>query len=277
MNLKIIIMLLVLVMSVGCSSSYTITDDAQRIINNFPNIKNAKQVQIMKGTQYATPAFIFDSGISGKNVMILGGTHGNEPAGYEAALRLLEQLENKLPKSGKVILIPLANKQSIINKSRRIPVPDGADYERGNLNRCYPGKESGLPMEQMAYEIEQLTREHKVNVFIDIHEARFFHLDTPKKSKRKKGLGQTIIYYPNEKASWIVMNLIDTINETIDVSEEQFSAIERPILNSAAWWAGKYLEIPGFTFETTQKMDLEKRINFHLLLVKTVLELSEIW
>ena len=277
MSLKIIIVLLVLVMSVGCSSTYTLTDKAQQIIDNFSSIDNAEKIELMKETPHATPAFIFDSGMSGKNVMILGGTHGNEPASYEAALRLLEQLENKLPRSGKVILIPLANRQSVINYNRRIPVPVGADIERGNLNRCYPGKENGLPMEQMAYEIEQFAREHKVDIFIDIHEARYFHLNTPKESNRDQGLGQTIIYYPNDESSWIVMNMLDEINENIENKDEKFSAVEMPIKHSAAWWAGKDLKIPAFTFETMRKMDLEKRINFHLLLVRTVLELSEIW
>ncbi len=266
-----------MVTSIGCSSTYKLTDEAQNIISNFASIKNAEKIELLEETDYATLAFIFDSGKGGKNIIIIGGTHGNEPAGYEAALRLLEQFENTPPKQGKVIIIPLANRQSVNNYARRIPVPEGVDKERGNLNRCYPGKEDGLPMERMAYEVEKLVRENNIDVFIDMHEARYFHLNTPKESNRDQGLGQTIIYYPNNESSWIVMNLLDGINESIKNKDEVFSAVEMPIKNSAAWWAGKYLNIPAFTFETMRKMDLEKRIDYHLKMVKTVLELSETW
>lgn len=276
-SLRAIIVLLILVMNIGCSSSYTLTNEAQQIIDSFSSIDYATKVELLKDTPYATPAFIFDSGRKGKNVMILGGTHGNEPAGYEAALRLLELLKNKSPKNGKVILIPLANRQSVINYDRRIPVAEGIDIERGNLNRCYPGKENGLPMEKMAYEVEKLAKENNIDVFIDMHEARYFHLNTPAESNRDQGLGQTIIYYPNDESSWIVMNMLDSINETIDNRDEQFSAIESPILHSAAWWAGKDLNIASFTFETMRKLELQKRINYHLKLAQTVLEISEIW
>jgi hypothetical protein len=110
-----------------------------------------------------------------------------------------------------------------------------------------------------------------------MHEARYFHLNTPKESNLDQGLGQTIIYYPNDESSWIVMNLLDEINETIKNKDEKFSAVEMPIKHSAAWWAGKELNIASFTFETMRKMDLDTRVNNHLKLVRIVLELNKIW
>jgi len=277
MKLKVIYLILILILSFGCSSSYNITDEGEQVIADFGKINSTKKVELLANTKYSTPAFIFDSGKDGKTVMILGGTHGNEPAGYEAALRILKLAEKNPPKKGKLIILPLANRQSVINYERRIPVPDGVeDIERGNLNRCYPGKENGLPMEQMAFEITRMAKENKVDVFIDLHEARYFHLNTPKESNRKKGLGQTIIYYPNEESSWIVMNLLDDINEKIDNKDEKFSALEQPILHSAAWWAGKEMNIAAFTFETMRKLEIEKRINYQIKLVRPTLELSEI-
>ncbi|MCP5064055.1 MAG: hypothetical protein GY936_16560 [Ignavibacteriae bacterium] len=268
---------LIFVMNLGCTSSYELTLNAKQIIDSFEKINKAEKIDLLKGTEYSTPAYIFDSGREGKSILILGGTHGNEPAGYEAALRLLNSFESKPPLNGKIIIIPLANIHSVNNYARRVPVPEGVDMERGNLNRCYPGKEDGLPMEQMASQIEKLCKEYSIDIFIDMHEARYFHLNTPKESNRDQGLGQTIIYYPNDESSWIVMNLLDGINERIENNDEKFSAVEMPIKNSAAWWAGKYLNIPAFTFETMRKMDLDKRINYHLELVKIVFKLNDIW
>jgi hypothetical protein len=272
-----LLIILVMMLGIGCSSTYNLTGEATGIIANFKNIHNAKKVQLLKETQYTTPAFIFDSGNIGKTVMIIGGTHGNEPAGYEAALRILKLVESNSPKNGKLIIIPLANRRSVYNYNRRIPVPKGINIERGNLNRCYPGKKMGFPMERMAFEIGEIAIKNNVDVFIDLHEARYFHLNTNKESNRDQGLGQTIIYYPNEISSWIVMNLLDGINETINNPNEKFSAVERPIMHSAAWWAGKKLNVASFTFETMRKMKLKKRIDYHINLVEIILKMEKIW
>ena len=71
--------------------------------------------------------------------------------------------------------------------------------------------------------------------------------------------------------------MLDQINSTISDPDIQFSALERPILHSAAWWAGKELGIAAFTFETTQSLDIQLRIGYHLQLVKIVLEAEEVW
>jgi len=239
--------------------------------------KEATSITIMQGTSYATPAFLFDSGVEGSSIIILGGTHGDEPAGYEAAMRLVKMLGEKSPKSGKVILIPLANRVAVANYNRRILVPQGADKEQGNLNRCYPGKVNGLPMEQMAYQIEKIARQHSVDVFIDMHEARYLHLNTPAESEKEVGLGQTLIYYPNEPTSELLIDLLDGINSTISESDDKFSSMERPILNSAAWWAGENLNIAAFTFETTRAMPIKTRIGYHLELVRIALQAKGIW
>ena len=152
-------------------------------------------------------------------------------------------------------------------------MPDSVDREKGNLNRCYPGDENGLPMQRMAFEIEKLVKEYSITVFIDLHEAINYHLDIEETAERK-GLGQTIIYSPNETSTWIVMNILDQINSEIEDPKQKFAALERPILNSAAWWAGKYLGIASFTFETSRKDPIEDRINYHLRLVDIVLELE---
>src|SRR5437867_9239804 len=40
---------------------------------------------LMAGTPYETPLYIRGSGNPGKTVLVLGGVHGNEPAGWLAA------------------------------------------------------------------------------------------------------------------------------------------------------------------------------------------------
>ena len=72
------------------------------------------------------------------------------------------------------------------------------------------------------------------------------------------------------------MNILDEINKDISDIDKKFSGLERPIINSAAWWAGEYLGIASFTFETSRKDPINDRINYHLRLVEIVLELEGI-
>ena len=252
------------------------TDEAAQIRQEFQQEKLPNQQILLQDTPYQTSAFIFKAEQPGTNIMLIGGTHGNEPAGYEAGLRLLQRFTKNPPKSGTIILIPLANRMAVDNFERRVPVPDGVDIEKGNLNRCYPGKAAGYPMEQLSYAIEQLVRENRVSLFIDMHEAMRNHLDTEYEGVQK-GLGQTLIYSPNDATTFYLIDLLDAINEKITNPSEKFSALERPVKYSGAWWAGKYLDIAAFTFETSRSLPLATRINLHLFLVDQALKTAGVY
>jgi len=255
----------------GCAGYvYEGTQTAAAIRAQIKTRQEVQRIKLMAGTAYQTSVFIFDSEIPGPAVLIIGGTHGDEPAGYEAALRLVDRFFNEKIKKGKLFILPEANRISVHNYQRRVRVSYGWHPEKGNLNRCYPGSAGGLPMEQLAKQIQDLVVENNISVLIDLHEALNFHLDI-EESAEKKGLGQTIIYYPNEASTWIVMNLLSEINKDISDNRQKFSALEQPIDNSASWWAGKYLDIAGFTFETARKNPLDLRIEYHLKLVEIAL------
>lgn len=252
-------------------AKYRPTPEVEQIRANFETSNLPNQQMLLKDTRYETHVYIFDANEKGPALLILGGTHGDEPAGYESAFRLLNRFSKEPPRRGKIILIPEANRLAIKNFSRRVPVPKGVDKEKGNLNRCYPGKEDGFPMEQMAYQIQKLAIENNVQTFIDLHEARRPHLDSDPEGVTKK-LGQTIIYYPNEASTVLVINMLDGINASLQNPSAKFSSLERPIKNSAAWWAGQALGIAAFTFETSRSFDIEDRIANHLKLVDIVLQ-----
>jgi succinylglutamate desuccinylase len=258
-----------------CSGAkYKPTLEVQQIRNNFAALNLPYKKMLLENTKYQTPVYLFDSNKKGLALLILGGTHGDEPAGYESAFRLLNRFYQDPPQSGKIILIPEANRLAVENFNRRVPVPEGVDIEKGNLNRCYPGKEDGFPMERMAYQIQKLAIENSVQAFIDLHEARRPHLNSDPE-RETKGLGQTIIYYPNEESTILVINMLDGINANLQDPSAKFSSLERPIKNSAAWWAGETLGIAAFTSETSRSFPLEERIAYHLKLVEIVLQSME--
>ena len=146
----IIICATIISVLVACAAKYTLTPTGKNIHSKLQTYTDVNRIELLPQTEYQTPAFIFDSGNPGTKILILGGTHGNEPAGHEAALRFVDKFYKQPPKNGLVIIVPEANRQAILNYDRRISVPDGMDREKGNLNRCYPGDENGLPMQKMA-------------------------------------------------------------------------------------------------------------------------------
>ncbi len=226
---------------------------------------------LMAGTENQTPLYRFHGEQEGPTVLIIGGTHGNEPAGFEAGYDLLEMFLKKPPLKGTVFLVPEANTIAAQIKSRRIKTPRGVDHEMGNLNRCYPGNSHGLPMEQLAYQITKLIREFNISAVIDLHESPVFHLEYKEDSGQYHGLGQTLIYTPNEAASWTAMVLIDEMNATIPPGREQISLAAGPVEHSAAWSAGTFFGIQGFTTETCKQLPLETRVRYQIQMVQIIL------
>jgi hypothetical protein len=163
---------------------------------------------VLKGTNGDTELYFFDSGIPGGTIMLGGGTHPNEPAGYMASVLVLENIRVE---QGRVIIMPRMNNSgftctdpmeaypqsftiSTKNSERTFRMgsrgtnpldqwpdplvfthkPSGQHYsglESRNLNRNYPGNPRGNITQKVAYAITELIREEQVTVAFDLHEA----------------------------------------------------------------------------------------------------------
>lgn len=164
--------------------------------------------QPLRGTHGDTPVYYLESGNPGPTILVLGGVHPNEPAGFLAAVVLVE---NAVTKAGRIIIIPQASLSGFTctdplegspqhydiltrNGTRRFrygargmnPLdqwPDPLVYlhypsgqrlsgiETRNLNRSYPGRADGTFTEQVAYAIMRLIRVEHVALAFDLHEA----------------------------------------------------------------------------------------------------------
>lgn len=90
--------------------------------------------------------FVFDSGRSGKHLLVLGAVHGDEPCGTYACKRLMEEIEQgflKL-KTGKVTFIPICNpdaydknvrfvEQNLNRVFKRTPNPESYEAQLANI------------------------------------------------------------------------------------------------------------------------------------------------
>lgn len=163
----------------------------------------------IKDTPADTDVYIQEGAEQGGTVLILGGTHANEPAGMVAAVVLLERADVS---RGRLIVAPYANMMArthtfpqdahpqtfhfetragttrtfrygarTTNPVNEWPNPDiyihplsgqtMAGVERSNLNRTHPGVADGSITERLAYGFMELIKQENVDLAVDLHEA----------------------------------------------------------------------------------------------------------
>lgn len=218
-------------------------------------VLGAERFTLQAGTRWETEGCIADSGKPGPTALILGGVHGNEPAGALAAA----QICTFQPVAGKIVVVPRVNAPGLAANLRY--VPDGG----GDMNRAYPPQDGATPAERMGKDIIALMEKHQISFLADLHEARTFHkLD-------RTSLGQTLLFADNSPSTILAMDAVDVINRGITDDVKKFSLVGHPIRLSAAWYAGKYLGIAAFTVETSSQQPLTERVEQQLAVVRTLL------
>lgn len=88
----------------------------------------------LEDTAGDTEIYYFDSGIPGGTVLICGGTHPNEPAGYMAAVTILENLQVT---EGRAIVIPRANKSGFTHNDSQEAMPQFYSLETAAGDRRF--------------------------------------------------------------------------------------------------------------------------------------------
>ena len=176
-----------------------------------PSVKEVRMLsewnENLSGTGGDTPVYVLQGEEEGGAVLILGGTHGNEPSGYMAATTFIE---TAVVEKGTIYVIPYANHSAMThndpgegnlqyftletksgertfrfgsratNPVDQWPDPDVYVHSSGqrlsgsetrNINRSYPGRADGNVTERAAYAIMELIRNEGVNIGFDLHEA----------------------------------------------------------------------------------------------------------
>jgi hypothetical protein len=171
----------------------------------------------MTGTPQETPLYVFGTGRLGPIVVALGGVHGNEPGGWLAAERIVEDVR---PQTGALLVIPRANRQATNLFARTTD-------ELGDLNRLYPGRRDGLPMERMALEIIDTLRAFHADLVIDMHESWSFYRDRTDTNTGTAWLGQTMSS-PTESGINLARHLVEAQNARMQRPVEEFTLREWP-------------------------------------------------
>ncbi|MGI6468403.1 MAG: hypothetical protein GXZ09_08515 [Syntrophomonadaceae bacterium] len=210
-----------------------------------------KTVTIAAGTIYATPMYINDSGVPGPVVMIVGGVHGNEPAGYTAA----GKVKDWNIKKGKLIVLPQANKKAVERKTRTY---------NGDLNRQFPQSSKESCDSTLAKAIYAAVKNYEVDWLMDMHEGYNY-------TKISDSVGQSLIYYPSTPANTMANAIVDKLNSGISTSYKKFTLYRYPVKGSLARASAQFLGVHAFIFETCDNPSLSVRVNYHLKAADTLL------
>lgn len=207
---------------------------------------------MMSGTRYQTPFYVKTGEEAGPTVVIVGGVHGDEPAGYLAG-RELKKWEIT---AGKLVLVPDAHVEAIKRGVRAYP---------RNMNRLFPGKKNGDAMEKLAYEIWELIKTSKPDLVITLHESRGFHVDDPKR------YGQTFAYDFPELAPRF-QAVAKRVNAEIPIKKHRFLQFVDPFPTCPTYVTWKYLKVPATSIETAKPLPLKTRIIYQLAAVRAFLD-----
>ncbi len=218
---------------------------------------------LAKGTEWETPAYTYDSGKEGPTVVIIGGMHGNEPAGAAAAA----QIRHWPVLTGKLIVIPRANQKALSARQRRIPDFPTASSD---LNRNFP--KTGEPNEArtvLAKAIWAFVTELKPDWVIDLHEG--FAINR----QNSKSVGSSILCNPDKSTRMHFEHAIAVVNASINDPAKLFILKDENLtVNGSLVRASmQRLGAVGAIFETTYEgQPLPVRIRQHRLMVHRVLK-----
>ncbi|MFZ5515649.1 MAG: succinylglutamate desuccinylase [Candidatus Zhuqueibacterota bacterium] len=229
----------------------------------FPDLKNSHG---------DTEVYLLRGKTAGATVLLLGGTHPNEPAGFLSALFLIE---NCAVDQGQFIIIPRANNSAFTHNDpqegnpQRFTIhgkngerwfrfgsrctnpvdqwPDPEVYlhypsgqklsgsETRNLNRSYPGRPNGAMTEKIAFAIMELMKQEQVDLGFDLHEA-----------SPEYPVINAVVAHPlaSDLAGEAIINLqMQGLNFNIEPSPQNFHG-----LSHREW--GDFLNIPAILMES---------------------------
>ncbi len=197
-------------------------------------------------TPWQTPYYTIDSGEDGPTLLIVGGIHGNEPAGYRAAL----QIRHWPIVKGKLVVLPGANSPGLKAKTRYLP---GEPESHRDLNRNFPGDcfEEGARGE-IARCIWQFVRELRPDWILDLHEGAEFHVSHEPPEGKDKSVGSSLIFRQHPMLTPIAQRMQSAANALVTDPDRRFVLLSRgPKETSLVSACVRHLGAQGMILETT--------------------------
>ena len=143
-----------------------------------------------------------------KTILMVGATHGNEPAGHYALKNLLNNLLNTKIKEGRLIIIPTVNYCAFQLGIRFIPFI-------GDLNRKYPTSLSNqTSSNKIISQIIDFVKE--ADFILDFHEGEDYN------GRNSRSMGSTITPSNNDFSMELAIEIVKKLNENIYENYKKF-------------------------------------------------------
>ena len=214
-----------------------------------------KSYQIAEGTEYETTVHVYDSDVDGITTLVVGGMHGDEPSGYQAA----DHVSNWRVQTGRLVVVPRAN----------VPAIENGDRHAGfDLNRQFPPKEGDCTT-GIARSIWKEFERHDPDLVFDLHSSKGVYHGDP------SGVGQAMFPTWTDPAREVAGSVTGKINDRFDLSDDvayrvgnTLDADSPKLLHRVAG----VLDRPGYICETYRGPPLDRQVKFHLWAVRWGME-----
>lgn len=217
-------------------------------------------VVLGRGQSWETRAILREGPADGPTVMIVGGVHGNEPAGADAA----EQILGWELSRGRLLVLPRANVRALRARKRLTPGVAKAD---SNLNRNFPRTGGERPRGPLARAIWRLVEKTEPDWLLDLHEGISYHV------VNKDSCGHSVIHHPDhDEAVEVARLMVAAANETVTGKGRRFLPLRQGTRSTLARSAGDHLGVHTLILETCYgKGPRSRRARRHRLMVEVLL------
>ena len=175
--------------------------------------RSKERMFLLPGTEWEAEGIAIHSGQAGPRIMVIGGVHGNEPGGWEAA----EAIAKWQVERGSLLVFPRLNWRSAAVMERTLT-------GFGDLNRLYPGNPtSTLPMARVAAAVIEAGRAFGPELLFDLHESWVFYQERGSNSGTAF-IGQTVSVGGGADDAAIdrISDVVRAVNAAITPREEFF-------------------------------------------------------
>jgi len=218
-------------------------------------------------TRWETPWYAVDSSVEGPTLLVVGGVHGNEPAGARAA----EQIRHWPIVRGRMVVVPRANAPGLDAGTRFLP---DEPKQRRDLNRDFPGNsaEEGA-RGTIAKALWQFARRQQPDWVLDLHEGYEFRGSHQPPKGKKKSTGSSVIYCKSDALDPIARRMQEAANATVSDPDRRFVLLGGgPIKTSLVRACIEHLGARGMILETTfQHQPVSVRTRQHRAMVGVVM------
>jgi predicted deacylase len=217
---------------------------------------------IAEKTEWENPYYVADSGVEGPTLLVTGGLHGNEPAGYRAT----QQIRHWPIQCGKLIVVPRVNTPGLKRGTRWLP---GEPEVTRNANRNFP--KTGEPNKARSVPVKALWKfiqEQKPDWVVDLHEGFDFRVVNAKSD------GSSIICSGTPEMQTLAALIQNDVNSTIENPDRKIANLSKgsPVNGGLIRAAVERLGAKGFCFETTyNKQPISTRTRQHRIMVHCLL------